>query len=120
MYKRDCYFDGTPPRPVGGLSPIPATDDMTNPVGVRDGQLYTRPTGGVPIYNENDNLKILQIVDGAIVWSDNIPTRADKADRNIIDLQTRVARLEDEYVSLYRELTDLRTKLLDIVEGVGL
>lgn len=106
--------------PPGSIAPIPATPDMTNPVGIKDGQLWTRPTGGVPIYTETDNLKILQIVNGAIVWSDNIPNRADAADRNIIDLQTRVARLEDEYVSLYRDLTDLRTKLLDIVEGVNL
>lgn len=27
----------------GGLSPVAATDDMTQPVGQRDGQLYTKP-----------------------------------------------------------------------------
>lgn len=30
----------------GSISPVKATDDMTQSVGVRDGQLYTKPGGG--------------------------------------------------------------------------
>lgn len=30
----------------GGIAPIKATDDMTQPVGQRSGQLYTKPGGG--------------------------------------------------------------------------
>lgn len=35
------YYDGDP-APIGGISPIPATDDMQKPVGIRDGQLFTK------------------------------------------------------------------------------
>lgn len=30
----------------GGIAPIKATDDMTQPVGQRNGQLFTKATGG--------------------------------------------------------------------------
>lgn len=41
----------------GGIAPIKATDAMTQPVGQRDGQLYTEPTGGggTTDYDDLDN-----------------------------------------------------------------
>lgn len=37
---RDCLFK------CGGIAPIKATDEMTQPVGQRNGQLFTYPSGG--------------------------------------------------------------------------
>ena len=41
----------------GGIAPIKATDAMTQPVGQRNGQLFTEPTGsgGSSDYNDLDN-----------------------------------------------------------------
>lgn len=66
------------------LSPIKATDDMTDPVGQRDGRLFTSSLGRLPAIEEGDENKIL-IVDenGRPVWSGRLMT----AEQAISELQ---------------------------------
>lgn len=40
----------------GGIAPIKATDAMTQPVGQRNGQLFTEPTGGGGGSSDYDDL----------------------------------------------------------------
>lgn len=68
----------------GGIAPIKATDDMTQPVGQRNGQLFTAPTGGgsgLPDVSDVDNGKVLKVVNGvwALVYPNELPpvTSAD-------------------------------------------
>lgn len=63
------------PYTWSALSPVKATDDMTHPVGQRDGQLFTAPTGGLPEFNpETMEGWGPQIVAGAVAWTPNIKT----------------------------------------------
>lgn len=64
----------------GAISPIPATDDMMVPVGVRDGQLYTERQG-IPEFGDSDVgsvLEVKQTDDQTYAgWSKKIPQRID-------------------------------------------
>lgn len=70
------WFDTVPP---GALSPVPATDDMTKPVGVRDSQLYTSPGDViVPTPTDADAGKIPVVQpDGSVVWQNALAPKQD-------------------------------------------
>ena len=100
------------PYTWSALAPIKATDDMTHPVGQRDGQLFTAPTGGLPEYNpETMEGWGPQIVDGAVAWTPNIKTvTADvitlKAKQNVTD------RKVDEILVGITALAELQEQIL--------
>lgn len=55
----------------GGIAPVKATDDMTQAVGQRNGQLFTLPSGGSSIIPDPTNVPdgyVLSVQNGACVW----------------------------------------------------
>lgn len=73
------------------LSPIKATDDMTDPVGQRDGRLFISKKGRLPAIEVGDNGKVLVVdADGNPVWSGRLLT----AEQAIAELTPRVSTLE--------------------------
>lgn len=73
----------------GGLAPIKATDEMTQPVGQRNGQLFTAPTGGgsgLPDVTGADNGKVLKVVNGAwaLVYPNELPAVTSADDGKIL------------------------------------
>lgn len=55
----------------GGIAPVKATDDMTQPVGQRNGQLFTKPGGSeIPDPSDLPDGKILTTSDGEWIADD--------------------------------------------------
>lgn len=88
----------------GAISPIKATEDMTHPVGQRDGKLFTTPTGGLPDVTTEDNGKISQVVNGQWV-----------ASTALTQLTTRVSGVEDNNRALSAEVYSIQQEL----DGIG-
>lgn len=87
------------PYTWSALSPIKATDTMTHPVGQRDGQLFTEPTGGVPEPTEAQNGYILQVIGGTWQPTNAMAEALAKINGNIQSiafLQNRVSAIETE------------------------
>jgi hypothetical protein len=97
---------------LSALSPVKATEDMTHPVGQRDGQLFTAPTGGLPEFNpETMEGWGPQIVDGAVAWTPNIKT----VTADVITLkakQTVTDRKVDEILVGITALAELQEQIL--------
>lgn len=55
----------------GGIAPVKATDDMTQPVGQRNGQLFTTPSGSeIPDPSDLPDGKILTTYNGEWIADD--------------------------------------------------
>lgn len=92
------------PYTWSALAPIKATDDMTHPVGQRDGQLFTAPTGGLPDVTTADNGKIPQVINGQWV-----------ASTALTQLTSRVSGVEDNNRALSAEVYAIHQEL----DGLG-
>ena len=73
MSRNDMYDCACPSGlyKCGGIAPVKATDDMTQAVGQRNGQLFTLPSGGTGIIPDPTNVPdgyVLSVQDGACVW----------------------------------------------------
>lgn len=102
------------PYTWSALSPIKATEDMTHPVGQRDGQLFTRPTGGVPEYSSAVNGYVLQVVNGELVWT---PTLSN-ATSDILVMKGNIAILKSQMDDIIDGLVRLSAIQADIIGGV--
>lgn len=51
----------------GGIAPVKATDDMTQPVGQRNGLLFTAPSSQLPDPSDLQDGYIIVVVDGVYV-----------------------------------------------------
>lgn len=102
------------PYTWSALSPIKATEDMTHPVGQRDGQLFTRPTGGVPEYSSAVNGYVLQVLNGELVWT---PTLSN-ATSDILVMKGNIAILKSQMDDIIDDLVRLSAIQADIIGGV--
>lgn len=102
------------PYTWSALSPIKATEDMTHPVGQRDGQLFTRPTGGVPEYSSAVNGYVLQVVNGELVWTPAL----SNATADILVLKGNISILESQMDEIIDGLVRLSAIQADILGGV--
>lgn len=102
------------PYTWSALSPIKATDDMTHPVGQRDGQLFTRPTGGLPEYSSTVNGYVLQVINGDLVWTPVL----SNATADILAIKGRIATLESQMDDIIDGLVRLSAIQADILGGV--
>lgn len=73
MSRNDIYDYACPSGlyKCGGIAPVKATDDMTQAVGQRNGQLYTFPSGGTGIIPDPTHVPdgyVLSVQDGMCVW----------------------------------------------------
>lgn len=100
------------PYTWSALAPIKATDDMTHPVGQRDGQLFTAPTGGLPDYNPITMEGWgPQIVNGAVAWTPNI--KEVTADMLTVKATlTAQGRKIDEILEGITELVEIQAQIL--------
>ena len=89
---------------LSALSPVKATEEMTHPVGQRDGKLFTAPTGGLPDVTTEDNGKISQVVNGQWV-----------ASAALTQLTSRVSGVEDNNRALSSEVYSIQQEL----DGLG-
>lgn len=86
------------PYTWSALAPIKATPEMTHPVGQRDGQLFTAPTGGTPDPSEALNGYILQVVAGEWQATNALAEIGSQVNSNrqaIAYLQTRISTVEN-------------------------
>jgi len=73
MSRNDMYDCACPSGlyKCGGIAPVKATDDMTQAVGQRNGQLYTFPSGGTGIIPDPTHVPdgyVLSVQAGMCVW----------------------------------------------------
>lgn len=54
----------------GGIAPVPATDDMTQPVGQKNGLLFTSPGTELPDPAEGSDGDIITVSDGEYVLTE--------------------------------------------------
>lgn len=74
MSRNDIYDYACPSGlyKCGGIAPIKATDEMTQAVGQRNGQLFTLPSGGTAVIPDPTNVPdgyVLSVQNGACVWA---------------------------------------------------
>lgn len=119
------FYDGDFPHPIGGISPVPATSEMTKNVGVKDGQLFTEPD--TPDVTAADNGKILQVDDGKWVPSAELPDRVQYLEDHPYTLPQADAVLlggvkayaRDEYVETQPVKIDSETGFLYTASPAG-
>ena len=73
MSRNDIYDYACPSGlyKCGGIAPIKATDDMTQAVGQRNGQLFTLPSGGTAVIPDPTHVPdgyVLSVRNGSCVW----------------------------------------------------
>lgn len=79
-----AYFDKYRICPYCGVSPIKATEEMTQEVGQRDGQLYTKPSGGnAKPYTKHDGMTVEGINATDVVISADVFTEDDSGEITI-------------------------------------
>lgn len=102
------------PYTWSALSPIKATEDMTHPVGQRDGKLFTAPTGGLPEFNpETMEGWTPQIAGGAIQWTPDLKN----ATADMLLIKATQAAQGAKIDEIYNGLVELSTVLVAINEG---
>lgn len=103
------------PYTWSALSPVKATEDMTHPVGQRDGQLYTAPTGGVPEPLQGQEGYILQVVGGKWTPANTLSVVSQNVDTlttSVAYLQTRIGAVENELDGVRRALITLNGEVV--------
>ena len=118
------------PAIPGSISPVPATEDMTEPVGIKDGQLWTKgPDGGLEdrvsaledsVEDINGTLEVIvpevNDHDGDI---DNLKDRMDSAESNIGSLAGDVTQLQYDLGQAEGNINALGISKLDKPENTG-
>lgn len=105
-----CYRQ-YPPNFFGSIAPVAATPNMTRPVGVRDGLLFTAPSDGLPEVTENDNGALATVVNGAWDKSKSIPNRLGTAEGDILSLQGDMLTVQQRLDEIYDGIIQLSLTL---------
>lgn len=106
-----------PPIP-GSISPVPATEEMTEPVGIKDGQLWTKgPDGGLEervdtLETDVGNLQETATEHGTAI--NNLEIDMTDAENDISGLQNRMNAAESNIGTNAQSIDQLEFDIADI------
>lgn len=93
----------------GAISPVEATDDMTVPVGQRDGQLFASNIGRLPDAENLEDYTVLEVQNGEWTPSLDMKERLD-------DITDDITEANDDMADINRDIAALQLALEGILD----
>lgn len=102
---------------TGALAPIEATDDMTRPVGQRNGQLFVQPGDTLPDPTEHEEHDTIVVENGQWVVSGELYRTLQENTNEVNQATTDIAQLNSRLSSI---LASLQNELNELSSITGL
>lgn len=105
-----CYRQ-YPPNFFGSIAPVKATPDMTKPVGVKDGLLFTAPADGLPEVTKTDNGAVATVLNGAWTPSAIYPEKIRTMEGDILSMKGNLEYQQGIIQEIYTGLQTMSVTL---------